>query len=71
MKSLDGANTGNVGHSQTLEESKKFHFILVSFLTVINYGARLENFEGVWMTNSQPRQPGQELGSSAVPGHYS
>ena len=39
--------------------------------TVMNYGARLENFEGVWMTNSQPRQPGQELGSSAVPGHYS
>ena len=43
----------------------------VCCLTVMNYGARLENFEGVWMTNSQPRQPGQELGSSAVPGHYS
>ena len=39
--------------------------------TLINYGARLENFEVFWMRNSLPRQPGQELGSSAVPGHYS
>ena len=37
----------------------------------MNYGGRLENFEGVWMRNSQPRQPGLELGSSAVLGHYS
>ena len=39
--------------------------------TLINYGARLENFEVFWMRNTLPRQPGQELGSSAVPGHYS
>ena len=53
---------------------QKLQVITVSngqYFTVMNYGARLENFEGVWMTNSQPRQPGQELGSSAAPGHYS